>query len=155
MNNVHWFRYPAIAFSITGLTLWLVVFLNKFAPECEWWETVMVVLFSLLVAAFVASVPDLANVVAQFLGDRFAAIMMPDEKYDKPPLTYRLARKFSRQGRLNEAMEEYLLIIRYYPEEEDAHRELIHVAEQLGDRRLLDKTQARLKKLLRKKTAKR
>lgn len=45
----------------------------------------------------------------------------------KPPLDYRLARLYVRQGKLDSAAELYERILRYYPEEPDAYRELLEV----------------------------
>ena len=77
--------------------------------------------------------PETVFKVAEWCARPFTEILWPSDRLEKPPLNYRLARHYAQCLRLEEAIEEYRKIIHFYPDEGDAYKELIAVAEQLGD----------------------
>jgi tetratricopeptide (TPR) repeat protein len=94
-------------------------------------------------ACFITSVllvaPETAFRVADWFSRPFAAILFPSDHFNKPPLSYRLARRYRDEKRWEDAARQYRKIIRYYPKEADAYLELVHVAEQMHDHKAAQK----------------
>jgi tetratricopeptide (TPR) repeat protein len=99
------------------------------------------VIFSML--GFVTTVllvtPETALSIAQWIGGLCAQLFFPDDHYSKPPLSYRLARRYREEHRWEDAIRQYRKIIRYYPNERDAYLELLHVASEMEDKELYQK----------------
>ncbi len=95
--------------------------------------------FTGLLAAVLLVSPEIVIRPVEFFSRIFTTIILPDEKYRRPPLSYLLARRYARQLRFREALEEYEKILRFYPNEEDAFRELIAAALEAGAVRLAGK----------------
>jgi len=96
------------------------------------------VIFSMagfLITVFLTS-PETALRMAEWCSRPFVAILFPSDEFAKPPLTYRLARRYRGEKRWEDAARQYRKIIRYYPKERDAYLELLDVAAQMGDRKL-------------------
>jgi hypothetical protein len=75
-------------------------------------------------------------------------IVFPDDKFDRPPVNYALPRSYRERRKLDDAIEEYLKIIRYHPQELPAYLECIEVMIETGDRAGAEKVRATgLKKL--------
>lgn len=106
------------------------------------------IVFSL--AAFVTSVllvaPETAMRLAEWCGRPFANILFPSDEFSKPPLSYRLARRYRTEMRHEDAIEQYENIIRHHPREADAYLELLEVAHQMGDGKLQQKYAALFRK---------
>lgn len=77
--------------------------------------------------------PETAFKLAEWIAKPFAASFYPTEEFNKPPLSYLLARRYSQERRLEDAVSEYEKILHYYPEERDAYVELLELTERLGD----------------------
>jgi tetratricopeptide (TPR) repeat protein len=88
-------------------------------------------------ASFIGTVlliaPETAFRLAEWCSRPFVAILFPSDHFNKPPLSYRLARRYRDEKRWEDAARQYRKIIRYYPKEADAYLELLHVAAQMGD----------------------
>lgn len=91
------------------------------------------VTFMLLIA------PDTAFKLAELCARPFAELFYPSDEFEKPPLSYVLARRYSQERRLEQAVQEYEKILHYYPEERDACLELIELAQRVGDDELREK----------------
>jgi hypothetical protein len=98
-----------------------------------------------LVTVLITS-PETAFRLAEWCSRPFAAILFPSDEFAKPPLTYRLARRYRDEKRWEDAARQYRKIIRYYPKERDAYLELLDVAAQMGDRKLKRKYAALFQK---------
>lgn len=77
--------------------------------------------------------PETAFKLAEWIAKPFAALFYPTEEFNKPSLSYLLARRYSQERRLEDAVSEYEKILHYYPEERDAYVELLELTERLGD----------------------
>lgn len=84
-------------------------------------------------------VPETAFRLAECLSRPFAALFFPDEHFAKPPLTYKLARRYRGEQRWEDAARQYRKIIRYYPQEQDAYVELLEVAKRMRDKEMQKK----------------
>lgn len=100
----------------------------------------------LLAAAMLGFVPDLAMLIAGFLGDCWATLFFPEARFNKPTLSYTLADFYFEQGRHAEALAEYQKIIRHYPDERLAYLGLISLCRLTGARRLAEKYERRFRK---------
>ncbi len=91
----------------------------------------------LSMAAFVTVVllitPETVLRLAEWLGSWFANLFFPSERFEKPPLSYHMARHYRQCGRFEEALSHYEAIIEHYPEEREAYLELLAVVRALGD----------------------
>ena len=105
-------------------------------------SVMLFVIFGLLMA------PDTAIKLAEWCAKPFAALFYPPEEFEKPPLSYVLARRYSKERRVDAAVQEYEKILFYYPEERDAYLELIELAQRVGDEELREKYAALLKQRL-------
>jgi hypothetical protein len=95
----------------------------------------LVSLGSFLTTVFLIA-PETAFRIAEWCSRPFTAILFPSEHFNKPPLTYKLARRYRDEKRWDDAARQYRKIIRYYPKEADAYLELLHVAGQMGDHKM-------------------
>ncbi len=83
--------------------------------------------------------PDTAVKLAEMCAKPFADLFYPSDEFERPPLSYVLARKYSQERRVDAAVEEYEKILFYYPEERAAYREVIELAQRVGDDELREK----------------
>jgi hypothetical protein len=104
----------------------------------DWLSAALPVIASMgcFLTAVLLTSPETAFRIAEWCSRPFVAILFPSEHFNKPPLTYRLARRYRDEKRWDDAARQYRKIIRYYPEEADAYLELLHVAQQMGDRKM-------------------
>ncbi len=72
--------------------------------------------------------PEIISRLAELISRPFANLLFPSEQLSKPPLSYRLARYYREEMRLDESIGEYASIIEFYPDEKDAYVELIDLA---------------------------
>ena len=96
----------------------------------------LLVTFALLMA------PDTAFKVAEWCAKPFADIFYPSEEFEKPPLSYKLARRYSQERRVEDAVREYEKILFYYPEEKTAYLELIDLAKRFDQEELRQQYEA-------------
>jgi hypothetical protein len=96
-------------------------------------SALLFVTFVLLIA------PDTALKVSEWIARPFAALFYPDDEFEKPPLSYVLARKYSQERKVELAVQEYERILYFYPQERDAYVELIALAKRVGDEELREK----------------
>jgi tetratricopeptide (TPR) repeat protein len=110
--------------------------------------TIVPVLVSM--ACFITSVllisPETVFTLAEWCSRPFAAILFPSEHFNRPPLSYKLARYYRDAQRWQDAARQYRKIIRYYPKEADAYLELRQVAEKMGDHKMKQKYAALFRK---------
>jgi tetratricopeptide (TPR) repeat protein len=106
----------------------------------------LIVSFGALIFAVLLVSPETAFRVAEWCSRPFTDLLFPSDEFAKPLLSYVLARRYARELRLSDAVDEYEKIIRYYPDEKDAYLELIAVAQQLNDRKLLKSCLKRYRK---------
>lgn len=102
------------------------------------------------VLAFVATIiliaPDTVKRLAEWCARPFAAIFYPADEFSKPPLDYKLARRYRDEQRWEDAARQYRKLIRYYPKEREAYLELLEVAHRMGDDELRKEYTARFRK---------
>ena len=96
--------------------------------------------------AMILTAPETAFRVAELCARPFESIFFPSDRLSKPPLSYKLARRYCQEQRLEEAANEYESLIYSYPDEKNAYVELLDVATQLGDTELHAKYAALFKK---------
>lgn len=77
--------------------------------------------------------------VAEWISKPFAALFYPSEEFEKPPLSYVLARKYSLERKVEAAVQEYEKILFFYPEERDAYLEVIELAQRVKDEELRER----------------
>lgn len=123
---------------LAAIALLASVWLMVAALESSWLAAAFPVIGSLLlfVTSVVLTAPDTAVKIAEWIARPFAALFYPDEEFEKPPLSYVLARKYSQERKVEAAVQEYEKILYYYPEERDAYLELIELAQRVGDEEL-------------------
>ena len=114
----------------------------------DWLSAAFPVIGSMLLAltAVLLMAPETAFKVAEWIAKPFAAMFYPDEEFEKPPLSYKLARRYSQERRVDAAVQEYEKILFYYPEERDAYLELIELAKRVGDEELREKYEGLMRK---------
>lgn len=99
-----------------------------------------------LISSVILIAPELAHCVGGIISKPFASLFLPDEKFSRPSLSYILARKYAREMRYQEAVEEYLQIIKHYPGEREPCVEIIRIAQLAGDTKTVAKFQKKLAK---------
>jgi hypothetical protein len=99
-----------------------------------------------LISAVILIAPELAHCVGGIISKPFASLFLPDEKFSRPSLSYILARKYAREMRYQEAVREYLQIIKHYPSEREPYEEIIRIANLVGDTQTAAKFQKKLDK---------
>lgn len=117
------------------------------ALKTDWLSAALLVIGSmlLLVAAMLLMAPDTAFKIAELCAKPFAELFYPSDEFEKPPLSYLLARRYGQERKVEAAEQEYEKILFYYPEERDAYLELIELAQRVGDEELREKYAALLK----------
>jgi tetratricopeptide (TPR) repeat protein len=99
----------------------------------------------LFLMAVLLIAPDTVVKIAEWCAKPFADLFYPSDEFEKPPLSYKLARRYKQERRVDEAVQEYEKILFYYPKERDAYVELIELARQAGDDELREKYEALLR----------
>lgn len=99
-----------------------------------------------LIGAVILIAPDTIGMLCGAVGQMFGNVIFPEQWNAKPGLSYTLPRHYMNEGRFEEAVAEYEKILRYYPEEKDAHVELLTAAAQCGDTKAYNKYAKLLKK---------
>ena len=99
-----------------------------------------------LIFSVILIFPELAHCLGGIISKPFASLFLPDEKFSRPPLSYILARKYAREMRYQEAVREYLQIIKHYPSEREPYEEIIRIANLVGDTQSAAKFQKKLAK---------
>ena len=102
-----------------------------------------------LVASAFLIIPETATPIAEFLGDCWGGIFFPSARFNKPPLSYLLADFYSTHGRHEEAIHEYLKILRYYPNERRAYLGVISLCNTIGATEVAAKYERRFRKRFR------
>ncbi len=112
----------------------------------------VLVSFALFLVTVFLIAPETALRAAEWCARPFTNILFPSDEFSKPPLSYKLARRYRDEHRWEEAATQYRKIIRYYPEEKDAYMELFDVADALGDKKLRRKYTALFNRRFHEKT---
>jgi hypothetical protein len=102
--------------------------------------------FASLIAGAFFFLPELAPLVAAPVVRFLSGFVFPNET-GEVPLDYTLARFYAKNGRPEEALEQYFKILENYPQEIDAYREGLEVARSTGDAEAAE----RLAKMARRK----
>jgi hypothetical protein len=89
--------------------------------------------FGLGVTGLILMAPELVPWISAPVWRFITGIIFPDEKYSAPPVNYALPRSYSQRFRDEEAIQEYLKIIRYHPQEQAAYVECIEVMLRIHD----------------------
>jgi len=133
---------------LAGLALVASVWLMSAGVKMSWLAAAFPVIGSMLlhVTAVLLVAPDTAFKIAEWIAKPFADLFYPSDEFEKPPLSYLLARRYSQERRVEEAVQEYEKILFYYPEERDAYLELIELAKRVGDEELREKYEGLLRK---------
>jgi cell division protein FtsW (lipid II flippase) len=133
---------------LAGLALVASVWLMSAGVKMGWLAAAFPVIGSmlLLVTAVLLVAPDTAVKIAEWIAKPFADLFYPSDEFEKPPLSYLLARRYSQERRVDAAVQEYEKILFYYPEERDAYLELIELAQRVGDEELREKYEGLLRK---------
>lgn len=132
---------------LAGLALVASVWLMSAALKMDWLSAAFLVIGSvlLLVTTVLLLAPDTAFKLAEWIAKPFAELFFPSDEFEKPPLSYVLARKYSRERKVDAAVQEYEKILFYYPEERDAYLEVIELAERVKDEELRERFEVFLK----------
>jgi tetratricopeptide (TPR) repeat protein len=81
--------------------------------------------FAALLSGILFISPEIVVPICEWISRFFTNLILPNDEFSKPALSYILARRYAQQMRYSEALEQYRTILRYYPNERDAYRELI------------------------------
>ncbi len=132
---------------LAGLALVASVWLMSAGVKMGWLAAAFPVIGSmlLLVTAVLLVAPDTAVKIAEWIAKPFADLFYPSDEFEKPPLSYLLARRYSQERRVDAAVQEYEKILFYYPEERTAYLELIELAQRVGDEELREKYEGLLR----------
>jgi tetratricopeptide (TPR) repeat protein len=107
----------------------------------------LLIAFGALFAGVLLISPETVTRFCGYCSRILTGIIFPDAQYDKPKLSYILARTYSKQMRYSEAFEQYKKIIHYYPREKTAYIELIELLERAGENKLCIRYRRRFKRL--------
>ncbi len=131
---------------LAGLALLASVWLMSAGLKMGWLGAAFPVIGSMLLflIAVLLMVPDTAVKLAEWIAKPFADLFYPTDEFEKPPLSYKLARRYSQERRVDAAVQEYEKILFYYPKERDAYVELIELARRVGDEELREKYEGML-----------
>ena len=126
---------------LAGLTLLASAWLMSVGVKMGWLAAAFPVIGSmlLLLISVLLMAPDTAVKIAEWIAKPFADLFYPSEEFEKPPLSYKLARRYRQELRVDEAVQEYEKILFYYPKERDAYLELLELAKRAGDDELREK----------------
>ncbi len=126
---------------LAGLALLASVWLMSAGLKMNWLAAAFPVIGSLLLflIAVLLMAPDTVFKVAEWMAKPFADLFYPSDEFEKPPLSYKLARHYSQERRVEDAVREYEKILFYYPEERQAYLEVIELAKCVGDDELREK----------------
>ncbi len=132
---------------LAGLALVASVWLMSAGVKMGWLAAAFPVIGSmlLLVTAVLLVAPDTAVKIAEWIAKPFADLFYPSDEFEKPPLSYLLARRYSQERRVDAAVQEYEKILFYYPDERTAYLELIELAQRVGDEELREKYEGLLR----------
>ena len=78
-----------------------------------------------LAVAAVLVASDFARLISRPLLLLIESLYMPANKASKPPLSFRLGRFYTANGRLSDAEKDYVRMLRFYPEEAEGWIELM------------------------------
>ncbi|MCX6851871.1 MAG: hypothetical protein NTY98_23470 [Verrucomicrobia bacterium] len=132
---------------LAGLALLASVWLMSAALKMGWLSAALLVIGSmlLLVTTVLLLAPDTAFKLAEWIAKPFAELFFPSDEFEKPPLSYLLARRYSRERKVDAAVQEYEKILFYYPEERDAYLEVIELAQRVKDEELRERFEGMLR----------
>ena len=132
---------------LAGLALVASVWLMSAGVKMGWLAAAFPVIGSMLLflTAVLLIAPDTAVKIAEWIAKPFADLFYPSDEFEKPPLSYLLARRYSQERRVDAAVQEYEKILFYYPEERTAYLELIELAQRVGDEELREKYEGLLR----------
>lgn len=103
--------------------------------------------FSALLFAIILAYPEVINPLSAFFSRIITTIIYPDHKLNKPPLSFILARRYTKETRYDDAIHEYKKIIHFYPKEIDAYKEIIPICKLTENEELALKYQKKLDKI--------
>ena len=126
---------------LAGLVFLTSAWLMSAALKMGWLGAAFPVIGSMLLflTAMLLMAPDTVFKIAELCAKPFADLFFPSDEFEKPPLSYLLARRYSQERKLDAAVQEYEKILFYYPEERAAYLELIELARRVGDEELREK----------------
>jgi hypothetical protein len=132
---------------LAGLALVASVWLMSAGVKMGWLAAAFPVIGSMLLflTAVLLVAPDTAFKLAEWIAKPFADLFYPSDEFEKPPLSYLLARRYSQERRVDAAVQEYEKILFYYPDERDAYLEVIELARRVGDEELQEKYEGLLR----------
>lgn len=132
---------------LAGLALLASMWMMSAALKMGWLSAALLVIGSmlLLVTAVLLLAPDTAFKLAEWIAQPFAELFFPSDEFEKPPLSYLLARRYSQERKVDAAVQEYEKILFYYPEERDAYLEVIELAQRVKDEELRERFEGLLR----------
>lgn len=132
---------------LAGLVFLASALLMNAGLKMSWLGAAFPVIGSMLLflTAMLLMAPDTAFKIAELCAKPFADLFFPSDEFEKPPLSYLLARRYSQERKVDAAVQEYEKILFYYPEERDAYVELIELARRVGDEELREKYEGLLR----------
>lgn len=142
---------------LAGLALVASVWMMSAALKMDWLSAALLVIGSmlLLVTTVLLLAPDTAFKLAEWIAQPFAELFFPSDEFEKPPLSYLLARRYSQERKVDAAVQEYEKILFYYPEERAAYLEVIELAQRVKDEELRERFEGLLRERDEAKAAKR
>lgn len=103
--------------------------------------------FAALIGAVLLLSPEIVIPVCEWFSRLFTNIILPSDTFNKPVLSYNLARLYVRQMRYSESLDQYKMILRHYPEEREAYRELISFCGLMGETAVASRYQKSFQKM--------
>ena len=89
--------------------------------------------FALVISGILLTTRELVPWASAPLWRFITGIIFPDDKFDRPPVNYALPRSYRERRRPEDAIQEYLKIIRHHPQELTAYLECMEVMIEAGD----------------------
>ena len=89
--------------------------------------------FAAIIAGVLLAVPELVPWASAPVWRFLTGIVFPDDKFDRPPVNYALPRGYRERRRPDDAIQEYLKIVHYHPQELPAYLECMEVMIEAGD----------------------
>ena len=100
----------------------------------------------LLLVASLLICPEIAMPFAEFCGRCWAGLFYPEDRFNKPPLSYTLADFFCKNHRHEETVREHLGIIRHYPDQRKSYLEVIAHCRAIGATKMANQYERRFRK---------
>jgi len=141
-------RFPRVRWFLAAVCLTICVRLMVAALQIPGLGAAghLIFSFATFILMVLLIVPETAFRMAEWCSRPITNIIYPSDRLDRPPLSYTMAREYSRRMRVEEAITEYEGIIQFYPQEAEAYLELMALAKKAGDEPLYERCEGLYKR---------